>query len=78
MQNKPNFPCFSPENDDLRKNKPNSNPIQTQFNPIQTQFKPKQTQTKPISVSLASFIVYNDSPSSCFRQKSGVEFDKEL
>jgi len=39
------------------KNKPNSNPIQTQFkpntNPIQTQYKPKtkpiQTQTNPIS-----------------------------
>jgi len=31
MQNKPNFPHFSPENDDLTKNKANSNPIQTQF-----------------------------------------------
>ena len=28
------------------KNKPNSNPIQSQFNPIQTQFKPIQTQFK--------------------------------
>ncbi|MDT8300191.1 MAG: hypothetical protein RQ760_01825, partial [Sedimentisphaerales bacterium] len=26
------------------KNKPNSNPIQSQFNPKQTQFNPKQTQ----------------------------------
>jgi len=31
MQNKPNFMRFSPENDDLTKNKANSNPIQTQF-----------------------------------------------
>jgi len=30
----------------LRKNKPNSNPIQSQFNPKQTQFKPIQTQFK--------------------------------
>ena len=27
MQNKANFPHFSPKNDDLRKNKPNSKPI---------------------------------------------------
>jgi len=32
MQNKPNFTRFSPENDDLTKNKPNSKPIQSQFN----------------------------------------------
>jgi len=31
LTNKPNFPRFSPKNDDLTKNKPNSNPIQTQF-----------------------------------------------
>jgi len=31
LTNKPNFPRFSPENDDLTKNKPNSNPIQSQF-----------------------------------------------
>ncbi len=31
MQNKPNFPHFSPKNDDFTKNKANSNPIQTQF-----------------------------------------------
>jgi hypothetical protein len=47
MQNKANFPHFSPKNDDFRKNKPNSKPIQTQFKPKQTQFKPKQTQFNP-------------------------------
>jgi len=31
LTNKPNFPHFSPKNDDFTKNKPNSNPIQTQF-----------------------------------------------
>ena len=40
MQNKANFPHFSPENDDLRKNKANSKPIQTQFNPIKANPKP--------------------------------------
>ena len=30
-----------------RKNKPKTNPIQTQFKPKQTQNKPKQTQFKP-------------------------------
>jgi hypothetical protein len=37
MQNKPNFPCFSPENNDATQKqtqfKANSNPIQTQFWP---------------------------------------------
>jgi len=37
MQNKPNFPHFSPKNDDFTKNKPNSNPIKAKTNPIQTQ-----------------------------------------
>jgi len=37
LTNKPNFPHFSPENDDITKNKPNSNPIQTKTNPIQSQ-----------------------------------------
>jgi len=51
LTNKPNFMRFSPENDDLTKNKPNSNPIQTQFkpnsNPIQSQFtgRPKLMQS---------------------------------
>jgi len=31
LTNKPNFPHFSPKNDDFTKNKPNSNPIQSQF-----------------------------------------------
>jgi len=42
------------------KNKPNSNPIQTQYkantNPIQTQYK---ANSKPIFVSSVLFIVYN-------------------
>jgi hypothetical protein len=36
----------------IRKNKPNSNPIQSQSNPIQTQLKPKQTQYKPKQTQL--------------------------
>ncbi len=60
MQNKPNFRKTKMnlnsvkttvyENETafrVRKNKPNSNPIQAKTNPIQTQFKPKQTQNKP-------------------------------
>jgi len=54
MQNKPNFPHFSPKNDDFTKNKPNSNPIQTQFNPIQSQLKPKQTQFKANQTQFSS------------------------
>jgi len=38
------------------KNKPNSNPIQSQYKP---NTKPIQTQTKPIFVPLVLFIVYN-------------------
>jgi len=41
MQNKPNFPHFSSENDDLRKNKANL----TQFKPNLTQFKAKTNPT---------------------------------
>ena len=44
MQNKPNFPYYSPENDDFTKKQTQLKPIQSQFNPIQSQFKPKQTQ----------------------------------
>jgi len=50
LTNKPNFVRFSPENDDLTKNKPNLSqlkPKQTQLKPKQTQLKPKQTQFKP-------------------------------
>ena len=62
MQIKPNFPHFSPENEDCAKKqtqfKPNSNPIlaqksgwQSQTNPIQSQFwanfMGEQTQTNP-------------------------------
>jgi len=47
----PILPIFRLETTISRKNKPNSNPIQSQFNPKQTQFKPiskpKQTQFKP-------------------------------
>ncbi|MDT8301657.1 MAG: hypothetical protein RQ760_09250, partial [Sedimentisphaerales bacterium] len=32
-----------------QKNKPNSNPIQTQFNPKQTQFKANKAKNKPNS-----------------------------
>jgi hypothetical protein len=43
MQNKPNLVRFSPKNADFTKNKaknkPNSNPIQTQFKPKQSQFR---------------------------------------
>jgi len=69
MQNKPNLPHFSPENDDLRKNKPNSNPIQTQFKPIQTQFKPIQSQNKPNSERNAS----PEKDRSIFKSKMRVD-----
>ncbi len=49
MQNKPNFPHFSTKNDDFTKNKPNSNPIQTQTNPILGQYQGWQSQNKPNS-----------------------------
>jgi hypothetical protein len=47
----------------IGKNKPNSNPIQTQYkaktNPIQTQNKPKQTQFQNrILIDDYSFILY--------------------
>ena len=52
MQNKPNFPHFSPENDDFTKKqtqfKPNTKPIQTQSKPILGQYQGWQSQTKPI------------------------------
>ena len=44
---KPNLLLFSLKTMISRKNKPNSNPIQSQFNPKQTQLKPIQTQFKP-------------------------------
>jgi hypothetical protein len=51
MQNKPNFPHFSPENDDFAKKqtqfKPNSNPIKANFGPILRVSKAKQTQFYP-------------------------------
>jgi hypothetical protein len=62
MQNKPNFPDTQMnvnnvlkkdyENETLGgcgKNKPNTNPKQTQSNPIKANKMPKQTQTNPIS-----------------------------
>jgi hypothetical protein len=53
LQNKPNFPHFSLENEDFAKKqsqfKPNSNPIQTQFWPKNQGGKAKQTQNKPNS-----------------------------
>jgi hypothetical protein len=50
MQNKPNFPHFSPEIDDFFKKqtqfKANSNPILAQKSGWQTQTNPKQTQSQ--------------------------------
>ena len=54
MQNKPNFPHFSPENEDYAKNKPNSNPIQTQSKPILGQYQGWQSQFKPNFLSSMS------------------------
>jgi len=52
MQNKPNFPHFSPENEDFTKKqtqfKPNSNPIKANFGPKIRVAKPIQSQTNPI------------------------------
>jgi hypothetical protein len=47
MQNKPNFPRFSPKNDDLTKKQTQTNPIQTQFSVIIKGVKPIQTQNEP-------------------------------
>jgi len=44
---KPIFCVISPKTPISRKNKPNSNPIQSQFNPKQTQFKPISNPNKP-------------------------------
>jgi hypothetical protein len=48
MQNKPNFPLFSPENDDFTEKqtqfKANTNPILVQKSRGQSQFKPNQSQ----------------------------------
>ena len=41
------YSFFSPQTPISRKNKANSNPIQSQFNPKQTQFKPISKPNKP-------------------------------
>jgi hypothetical protein len=41
------------------KNKPNSNPIQTQSKPILAQKLGGQTQSNPISIPMDAFIGYN-------------------
>jgi hypothetical protein len=52
MQNKPNFPHFSPKNDDFTEKqtqfKANSNPIKANFGPKIGVAKPIQSQTNPI------------------------------
>ena len=54
----PIFPHFSTKNNDFtKKNKPNSNPIQSQTNPILAQKSGGQTQTKPIQ-NLSSIGAY--------------------
>jgi len=77
MQNKPNFPLFSPKIEDFIKKqtqfKPNSNPIlaqksgwQTQTNPIQTQFKDqiytKRGRAKNNNTQAALFPFTSDCP----------------
>jgi hypothetical protein len=64
MQNKPNFPHFSLENDDFDKKqtqfKPNSNPIKANFGPKIRVAKPNKPKTKPIAskaiINLSSFM----------------------
>jgi hypothetical protein len=52
MQNKPNFPHFSPEIDDFFKKqtqfKANSNPIKPNFGPISRVAKPNKPNSNPI------------------------------
>jgi hypothetical protein len=48
MQNKPNFPAFSPKNDDFMKKRTQNEPKRTQFSVIIKGAKPIQTQTNPI------------------------------
>jgi len=52
MQNKPNFPYFSPGNEDYAKKqtqfKANSNPIKANFGPKSRVSKPNKAKTNPI------------------------------
>jgi uncharacterized protein YgiM (DUF1202 family) len=56
MQNKPNFPHFSSENDDFAKKqtqyKPNSNPIKTNFGPISSVAKPNKAKNQLLLINL--------------------------
>ncbi|MHC4728620.1 MAG: hypothetical protein ACYS17_15475 [Planctomycetota bacterium] len=58
IPNKPNFPHFSPENEDYAKKqsqfKANSNPIKANYG----QNKANQSQTNPIVTNLAAFLSY--------------------
>jgi len=53
MQNKPNFPLFSPENEDFTKKqtqfKPNSNPIKANFGPKTRVANQNKPNSNPIS-----------------------------
>ena len=62
----PILSVFRPKTLISQKNKPNSNPIQSQFNPKQTQFKPKQTQFKP------NFLLRKDQKLLSFKAKYSV------
>jgi hypothetical protein len=52
MQNKPNFPLFSPKNEDFFKKqtqfKPNSNPIKANFSPKIRVANPNKANSNPI------------------------------
>jgi hypothetical protein len=74
MQNKPNFrksqmdvsPVITMDYEKkdtwlVGKNKPNSNPIQTQSNPIKANKMPKQTQFKPKQTQFHMILAYFSS-----------------
>jgi hypothetical protein len=76
LQNKPNFPHFSPKIEDLSKKQTQTNPIQTQSNPIFTHrstAEDGQTKTFKISVNSCSFVVRNMQNEPNFIRRGGFQ-----
>jgi hypothetical protein len=63
LQNKPNFPHFSPENEDCAKKqtqfKPNTKPIKANFGPISRVAKPNKPNSKPNKPNNQSSLIDN-------------------
>jgi len=69
LQNKPNFPHFSPENEDFTKKqtqyKANSNPIKANFGPKIRVAKPNKANSNPIS---KNFVTLDNNLSGCYNK----------